>query len=131
MNNNFDSAKPRLSHAAFSRWTAAATILASVLAFLGYLAMRHDRLVARVISTVRPGMGRPELLDVLKPLKADAPILSKNGSNKSYVFRGLDEFVVVVMDGAKDDATVAAVNHIPDGGPVWERARRNWESRLR
>jgi hypothetical protein len=76
-------------------------------------------------------MGRSELVDVLKPLKADLPILGKNGSNTSYMFRGVDEFVVVVMDGVNNDAKVAAVNHVPDVGPEWERSRRNWESRLR
>jgi hypothetical protein len=76
-------------------------------------------------------MSQSELKDLLMPLKADAPIKSKGSPNATYIFRGLDEFVIVVMDGATTDARVAAVNHIPDVGPVWERSRRNWESRLR
>jgi hypothetical protein len=76
-------------------------------------------------------MSQSELRDLLKPLKAEAPIKSKNNPNASYIFRGVDEFVVVVMDGVSTDSRVAAINHIPDVGPVWECSRRNWESRLR
>jgi hypothetical protein len=47
------------------------------------------------------------------------------------LFRGVDEFVDVVMDGTGEDAHVSEVKRIPDNGPWWENARRNWEWRFR
>jgi hypothetical protein len=131
MNEYLAKAKSKLFHAGSSKWAFAAITIVSVLVILGIVASQHDALVSKAISSVRPGMGQSELVEVLRPLKADLPIRSKRDSNASYMFRGVDEFVVIVMDGVNDDAKVAAVNHIPDVGPVWERARRNWESRFR
>jgi hypothetical protein len=98
---------------------------------LGFMAQRRDALLAQAVEQLRPGMTQDEVQATLKPLRADLMATKKNQKGGEYLFRGTDEFIIVLMDGTDDDAHVAKVTHFSDTGPWWERMRRNWEGRLR
>lgn len=109
-----------------------ATLFVLAAAFLGMLAQKRDALVARAVRDLRPGMTQPEVRALLRPLRADRMITPPAGAGAGeYLFRGIDEFVVVVMDGAGEGARVVGVQRLTDTGPFWERLRRNWEARFR
>jgi hypothetical protein len=94
------------------------------------VAQRRNAVVDQALSQLRPGLTQPEVRAILKPLRADV-MMRGNPNEGEYLVRGTDEFIIVVMDGDAEDARVREVKHMPDLGPWWERARRNWEARFR
>jgi hypothetical protein len=111
-----------LCWAATAGVAAALTLLALGTVFL----YQRDAAVEEAVRQLRPGMSDPEVRELLQPVRA-AQVTTESGG-VAYLFYGVDEFVTVQMD---DGARVTAVEHFPDDGPRWERARRNWERRLR
>jgi hypothetical protein len=112
-----------LCWAAVLGFAAALALLALGTAFL----YQRDAAVEEAVRQLRPGMSDLEVRELLQPVRA-AQVTTESGG-VAYLFYGVDEFVTVQMDG--DGARVATVGHMPDVGPRWERARRNWERRLR
>jgi hypothetical protein len=98
---------------------------------LTHRVFRRDTFVRQAVSRIRPGMEHSEVQALLKPFRADHIITEKGKAGGTYFFRGIDEWVGVVMDGTGEEARVVDVKRSPDGGPWWERTRRNWEWRLR
>jgi hypothetical protein len=87
--------------------------------------------VAKAIDALRPGLTQTEVKAILAPIRADFMNTRANQKGGEYLFRGTDEFVIVIMDGSDEDACVAQVRHMPDTGPFWDRMRRNWHARFR
>jgi len=106
-------------------------VVAIIFLAVTHRAFRRDSFVPEAVSRIHPGMEHSEVRGLLKPFREDHIITEKGKAGGTYCFRGIDEWVSVVMDGTGEEARVVDVKHEPDGGPWWERTRRNWEWRLR
>jgi hypothetical protein len=106
-------------------------IFAIAFAAFASLVQRKNAVVERAISQLQPGLTQADVRAILIPLRADMMIKGEKEKEGKYLVRGIDEFIIVVMDGDAQDARVSEVKHVPDVGPWWERWRRNWEARFR
>jgi hypothetical protein len=70
-----------------------------------------------------------EVRQLLQPVR-HATVPTKKG-NSAYTFYGFGEFVTVAMAKMGEECRVSKVDHEPDGGPIWDRFRRDWERRFR
>jgi hypothetical protein len=104
-------------------------ILGTALGILMILATRRAALVGQALRQIQPGLPNAEVRALLKPLRADFLSRRPNqaGGENFYSLRGVDEWVEIEMeyDKDKDGLCVRQVVHMPDGGPWWERMRRN------
>ena len=115
------------------RWVALVAVVSVVIVgatTIAIVALRRDSDIGLALSQLRPGLTQTEVRGLLKPLRADWMITRKDNKGE-YLFRGIDELIVVVMDGNAEDACVQEVRHLADTGPWWERERRNWHERFR
>jgi hypothetical protein len=109
------------------RWVwVAITVVALLLFLLIAFLRRGDERIQQAVAQLRPGMTVEEMRQVLRPTSA---VKMASGSEVSFVFYGVDEFVWVYLDG--EGARVTRIEHQPDLGPWYERYRRRWDHRFR
>ncbi len=108
------------------RLTLVAVVLAVAVGGLAvfYVASTFDSAAERAVGRLRPGLTTAEARRAL----ADVPYLD-------YVREGSGALVVEVPSGnvsvAISGDRVAAIDRVPDTGPVWDRLRRTWDRHRR
>ena len=92
-------------------------------------AWRRDRVTAQVVGQLHAGLTNGEVAQILAPVRPI--VLNTKSGGLAYMLRGVDEMVVVEVEGQGLDSPVLKVRRLSDTGPFWERIRRNWSARFR